>query len=100
MPLTNSARAPLIVLCTFALSGAVCAQTQTAPTGSPAADSPATQHSPSKGGPSEALQWNSVGATAQCRDGTFFHGKVAGQSCAEHGGIRKLLQARGQDLIR
>jgi len=48
----------------------------------------------------EDLQWNAVGATAQCQDGTFFHGKFDQHVCADHRGVRKVLQARGQGLIR
>ena len=101
MPLTISQGASFIItLCTFALSGAVCAQAPTMPAASPPAAAPTSPSSPTKVAVSGELQWSAVGATAQCRDGTFFHGKVDLQSCAEHGGIRKLLQGRGQDLIR
>jgi hypothetical protein len=92
-------RAPFIVLCIFALTGAICARAQT-PAVSPAATAPTNPSSASKLAPPEELQWSALGATAECKDGSFFHGKVNAQSCADRGGIRKLMQGRGQDLIR
>ena len=93
-------RTPFIVLCVFAMTGAICSQAQTAPAVSPAAAAPTNPNSASKLAPPEELRWNAVGATAQCKDGSFFHGKVNAQTCADRGGIRKLLQGRGQDLTR
>jgi len=97
MRLAISQRAPLIALSTLALTLTIHVQAQTAP----AATAPTTTNSPSRVAPPTELQYSAVGATAQCRDGTFFHGKIDPQkSCAEHGGISKLLHTRGQDLIR
>jgi len=88
---------PLIVLCAVALGMAIC-NAQTTPT----AVAPATSaKSPAANlARPEELLWSAVGATAQCRDGTFFHGKFDQHACADHAGVRKMLQARGQDLIR
>jgi hypothetical protein len=93
-------RAPVIAVCTLVLGWAIHIQGQTLPTTPPRASAPADPSPSSKPAPPDDLQWNSVGATAQCRDGTFFRGKVDANSCAEHGGVRKLLDGRGQDLIR
>jgi hypothetical protein len=38
----------------------------------PVPTSPASQPTSTA---SEELQWSDLGATAQCRDGTFFHGR-------------------------
>lgn len=100
MLLAISPRAFLIILSAFAFTAANLAEGQTAPAASPPAASPATPSSPSRVEPPDELQYSAVGASAQCNDGTFFHGNVDTQSCAEHRGIRKLLQGRGQDLIR
>ena len=100
MPPTMSQRVPFVILCALALSGAIYAQAPTAPAASVPAAAPASPSSPTKVTLPEEAQWSAVGATAQCRDGTYFHDKVDGRSCAAHGGIRRLLQVRGQDLIR
>jgi hypothetical protein len=96
MRLTVRRELPLIVLCTVGL-GATISCAQTARTAAPPAKAP---ESPANLTRSEELQWSAVGATAQCRDGTFFHGKFDQHSCADHRGVRKMLQGRGQDLIR
>lgn len=101
MRLTISRRAPLfVVLCTIALTAAMTGQAQTAHSDSPPPAAPTSPNSPPKVMPPNELQWSKVGATAQCQDGTFFHGKLDAHSCADHGGVWKWLQARGQDLIR
>ena len=89
-----------IVLCTVALAGSIPGHAQTAPSAAPAATATTDPNSPAKLTQSEELKWSPVGATAQCRDGTFFHGKFDQHACTDHGGVRKLLQGRGQDLIR
>jgi hypothetical protein len=96
---THFPRAPLITLCALALSGAIRSEAQSTPTAPPRASAP-TSPSPSAKPAPDDLQWSSVGATAQCQDGTFFRGTVDVHSCADHGGVRKLLSGRGQDLIR
>jgi hypothetical protein len=95
--LTTITQGLSIVLCSVALAGSISGYAQTAPSAAPATPNP---NSPAKVAQPEELKWNAVGATAQCRDGTFFHGKFDQHACADHGGVRKLLQARGQDLIR
>lgn len=97
---THPPRAPLIILWVFALSGAIRSEAQTPPTVPPRASAPTSPNPSSKLTPPDDLQWSAVGATAQCQDGTFFRGKVDAHSCADHGGVRKLLDGRGQDLIR
>ena len=96
---THFQLAPLITLCALALSGAIRSEAQSVPTAPPRASAPATPNPSAKPAPSDD-QWSSVGATAQCRDGTYFRGQVDSRSCAEHGGVRKVLDGRGQDLIR
>jgi hypothetical protein len=97
---SHSQGVPVIAVGALALSWAIHSQAQTPPTTPPRASAPAGPSPSSKPAPPDDLQWNSVGATAQCQDGTFFRGKVDADSCAQHGGIRKLLDGRGQDLIR
>ena len=93
-------RAPLITLCALALSGAIRSEAQTTPTPPPRTSAPTNPNVSSKLAPPDDLQWSAVEATAQCQDGTFFRGKVDAHSCADHGGVRKLLSGRDQDLIR
>ena len=100
MLLAISQRASLMMLLAIAVTAAIRTEAQTAPPASPPAASPVTPGSPSKVAQPDELQYSAVGATAQCNDGTFFHGNIDAQSCAEHRGIRRLLQGRGQDLIR
>jgi len=100
MRLTAARDLPLIVLCTVALATAISCNAQTAPTAVLPATPPTSPEPPSNPTRPEELQWSAVGATAQCRDGTFFHGKFDQHTCADHGGVRKMLQGRGQDLIR
>jgi uncharacterized iron-regulated membrane protein len=39
----------------------------------------------------EEVLWEDDGATAQCRDGMYFHGNVSPRTCADHGGVLKWL---------
>jgi hypothetical protein len=88
----------VVVLFTVALIETAPGHAQMAPAAGPSAAAP--KH-PTSAAQSEDLQWNSLGATAQCQDGTYFHGAPGGQStCADHGGVRKWLRAREQPLIR
>src|SRR5579862_764436 len=100
MRLMNSRQAPLLVLFTLGLAASLRCEAQTSPVSSTQVAPPAGPSAPSPVTPSEPLQWSSLGATAQCNYGTFFHGKVDSHSCEDHGGVRKLLQQPGQDLIR
>jgi hypothetical protein len=100
MRATYLQRAPLIALCTLALGGVVCIEAQAPRGAAPGASAPTSPKPSSKLAPQDDLQWSAVGATAQCYDGTFFRGKVDAHSCADHGGVRKVLDGRGQDLIR
>ena len=97
---THFQRAPLITLCALAFSWAIHSEAQTLPTDPPRASAPTNPSPSSKPVPPDDLEWSAVGATAQCQDGTFFRGKLDASSCANHGGVRKLLDGRGQDLIR
>ena len=97
---TDFQRAPLIIVCAVASSWAIHSEAQTVPTVPPPASAPTSPSPSSTPSPPDDLQWSSVGATAQCQDGTFFRGRVDADSCADHGGVRKVLDGRGQDLIR
>lgn len=97
---THPRRAHLIILWALAFGAAICSEAQVPPTAPPHASAPTNPNPSSKLPPSEDLQWSAVGATAQCQDGTFFRGKVDTHSCADHGGVRKLLSGHDQDLIR
>lgn len=99
MRLTISRRDRLILLCLFALTLGIPAWAQT-PAAAAAPAAPASPGSPATLTPSEQREWSPLGASAECRDGTFFHGKLDARTCADRGGIRKLLQGRDQVLIR
>ena len=74
------------------------AQTTPGTAPSPAAStSPASSTAPA---PEDDVDWFSIGATAECRDGTFFHGAPEAHACVEHGGVRRWLRTHEQDLIR
>jgi hypothetical protein len=90
-----------IAFCTMILVGSTSGHAQTVSPAAPTAASPtASQNSPAKLTQPEERKWSAVGATAQCRDGTYLHGKLDQHACADHGGVRKWLEASGQDLIR
>ena len=57
---------------------------------------PTSQASQPTSTASEELQRSDLGATAQCRDGTFFHGKPGQGTCFDHGCVRKWLGGRLQ----
>lgn len=73
---------------------------QTAPTDAPPSAGPTDPDTSPALGTGDDFQWLSLGAVAECRDGTFFHGKPDGRACIEHGGIRRWLRGNEQDLIR
>lgn len=99
MTLSTCRDLPLILASSLALAAATSSPAQTTP--APASSvAPASPKPAAQVAPPDDLQWNAVGATAQCRDGTFFHGAPDRHACADHGGVRKLLEGRGQDLIR
>jgi len=93
-------RVPLIVFCAVVTAVAISGYAQTAPTAAPPAGGPTSSKPQAKVTLPEAQPWRDVGATAQCRDGTFLHEKIDQHSCVGHGGIAKYLEGRGQDLIR
>ena len=98
MSFTVSRRTARLAPSAAALAFAVCGWAQTPP-----ADSSRTvtaAHPAQAPKPQDQAEWSAVGATARCRDGSYFHGNIDTHSCADHGGIGKLLQARGQELIR
>lgn len=99
MTLSASRALPLILASTLALAAATSSPAQTTPT--PASSPAPTSPKPAAQlAPPDDQEWNAIGATAQCRDGTFFHGSPDRHACADHGGVRKLLQGPGQDLLR
>src|SRR5947207_5515386 len=91
-------RVPLGLLCAVPFLVAIPGYSQTAPTTPPSTAAPTRPASSAKAAPPEELQWSAVGATAQCQDGTFFHDRPSARACADHGGVRKWLQARDQSL--
>jgi len=97
---THLQRAALITLCALALSVAIRSEAQTQPSAPPRVSAPTSPNPSSKPAPPDDLQWSALGATAQCHDGTFFRGKVDAHSCADHGGVQRVLSGNDQDLIR
>jgi len=91
----------LIALYAIALIAAMPAEAQKAQTAAPSAADPSdTPSASAKPTLPDGLEWNSLGATAQCRDGTFYHDKPSARACADHGGVRQWLRGREQPLIR
>jgi hypothetical protein len=81
----------VILAATF---GVAHAQNASVPARSkPESTSPVSQPT---SGALDDLQWSEIGASAQCRDGTFFHGAPAQGACFDHGGVRKWLDGRLQ----
>lgn len=89
----------MVVIAAFIGVAAPC-HAQTAPVPVASITEPISAPQPPKGKPPEESLWNAVGATAVCMDGAFFHGKIDQQTCSDHGGIRKWIRTREQDLIR
>lgn len=60
---------------------------------------PATPAPPSKdkSAADDKLAWTEAGATAQCKDGSYYHGRPGGAACVDHGGVRKWLHERAQE---
>ena len=59
------------------------------------------QNSPVPLSANNQASWSSVGATAQCGDGTFFHGRFINQiSCLDHGGVQFRLRGSETVLVR
>lgn len=100
MRLTALQGLPLIVAGILVLAATISSRAQTAPTAAPPAAAPTSPPSASQVKQPEELQWNAVGATAQCVDGTFYHGTFNQHACADHHGVRRLLHTRDQLLIR
>lgn len=96
-------RVPVCVLCAIALTAALQVQAQEAPTAPVNTSAPTGPTTPVRTTPPEELDlsdWSAQGATAQCLDGTYFHGQPTQRTCADHGGVRKWLQQGEQPLIR
>ena len=91
------------ILATFPcamLIGANPGSAQTVPADAPPSTAPTNPGAVPAPGTGDDFQWLSLGAVAECRDGTFFHGKPDARACIEHGGIRRWLRGNEQDLIR
>ena len=89
----------LTALSMAALLAATPGRAETAPS---AASPPATPSSPASAttpASDDDVDWLSIGAVAECRDGTFLHGSPSVHACAEHGGVRRWLRTHEQDLI-
>jgi hypothetical protein len=96
-------RVPVSGLCAIALIAALQVQAQEAPSAPANKAAPTGPTIPVKTMPPEELDlsdWSAQGATAQCLDGTYFHGQPTQRTCADHGGVRKWLQQGEQPLIR
>jgi hypothetical protein len=105
MRVSDSQRLLLAVIFTVALIETIPGYAQTTSTAAPSTTPPTSPTSAAKPTQPDDLQWNPVDATAQCQDGTFFHGLSGGpgaRTCADHGGVRKWLRVQGREhpLIR
>src|SRR6266480_2173787 len=90
----------LIALYAIALIAAMPAEAQKAQTAAPSAAGPGdTPPASAKRTLPDGPEWSSVGATAQCRDGTFYHDKPSARTCTDRGGVRQWL-GHEQPLIR
>jgi hypothetical protein len=87
-------------VCSAAFAGPLVGHTETTP--APAASTAAPKSAPASAKTTHAdnLQSTEDGATAWCRDGSYFHGNTNQHPCSDHGGVRKWLKGRGQDLLR
>jgi hypothetical protein len=103
MRVSDSQKLLLAALVTVALFDAIPGHAQTSSPAAPSATPSTSPTSAAKPAEPDDLQWNAVDATAQCEDGTFFHGEPGRpRACADHGGVRKWLTAQGREeaLIR
>jgi hypothetical protein len=53
------------------------------------APKPSTTAAPAGGSKSPGVDNNPIGATAQCKDGTYSHAKTHQGACSRHGGVAK-----------
>jgi hypothetical protein len=99
-PLT-SRRLLVVAFCSAAFAWSPVGLTEVTP-GSPASTTvPKTTPAPAKPTQSDELQSSTEeGATAKCRDGSYFHGNPSQHPCSNKGGVQKWLKGQGQDLIR
>ncbi len=88
----------VLALSAAAFAGPLIVDAETPP--APAASVPKSASPPATGTQPEELQWTEEGASARCRDGSYFHGNPRENPCAGHGGVQKRLAVPGQDLIR
>ena len=102
-------------VCALALLSPAIGHAQTAPATTPTAPPAATPKpsreasvpttpvrntSPSENGFISEDLWSEEGATAQCRDGTYFHGYATARTCSDHGGLQRWLRGPDRPTLR
>ena len=98
-------------VCALVLLSAPVALAQTAPATpptSPATPKPSREASvpitpvvhPSQDGFTSEDLFRDEGATAQCRDGTYFHGYATARTCSDHGGLLRWLRGPDRPTLR
>ena len=90
----------LSIVTSATLAGVSPGHAQTPATAAPPPATPTTPATAAESHEGDDLQWSGLGATAQCRDGAYFHGRPEARTCADHGGVGKWLDDPGQALIR
>ena len=98
-------------VCALALLSVSVALAQTTPATaptSPATPKPSREASvpttpvvkPSQDGFISEDLFRDDGATAQCRDGTYFHGYATARTCSDHGGLLRWLRGPDRPTLR
>jgi hypothetical protein len=90
----------IVALCSVAFAGPPVGHTDVTPAAPTSTTVPKSAPMPAKPTQSDELQSTEDGATAKCRDGSYFHGNKSRQPCSNHGGVQNWLNGQGQDLIR
>ncbi len=92
----GSVRSMYVLLTLFAGVAAAGADTPTPPAQpAPPTNTPAATKTPAPAASNADYSYNENGATAKCRDGTYYHGRPNQSACHEHGGVEKWAQMHG-----
>lgn len=84
----------LLALVSWAGGACVAAQTPTAPPSPPANAQPAGK-APKPAANDSDYSFDEPGATAKCRDGTYYHGRPKQSACSRHQGVEKWGEIHG-----
>ncbi len=92
----GSVRSVCVLLTLFTGVAGVWADTPTPPAQpTPPTNTPAATKTPAQATSDADYSYNENGATAKCRDGTYYHGRPNQSACREHRGVEKWAEMHG-----